>query len=84
MLLRGLKAYYMVGSPSMVNRPHLAIKANNVYDLVKERIVSTVFTQWQEDHLFYEMYHPETGKGVGTAPFGWTSLIMLIQNDLYH
>lgn len=43
MLLRGLKIYYTEGSPSMVNRPHLAIKTDKVYALVKERIVSTVY-----------------------------------------
>ena len=85
MLLRGLKKYYMEGSVSMVGKPELAQRASDLYDTIKERIVRTVETQWSKDHLFYEMYHPESGEGLGTAPFnGWTSLIVLIANDLYH
>ena len=85
MLLRGLKTYYMHDSISMVDKPELAARASVIYETIKERITKTVQTQWEKDHLFYEMYHPESGEGLGTAPFnGWTSLIVLIANDLYH
>ena len=85
MLLRGLKTYYCEGSVSMVDKPELAKRADALYLMIKERIVNTVQSQWQKDHLFYEMYHPDSGEGLGTAPFnGWTSLIVLIANDLYH
>ena len=40
---------------------------------------------WQTDHMFWEMYDQETGKGIGTKGFtGWTSLILLIMTDSYH
>lgn len=46
MLLRGLKTYYMTGSVSMVDKPELAIRADKIYHMIKERIVKTVYTQW--------------------------------------
>ena len=85
LLLRGLKIYYSEGSISMVDKPQLAAQAKRIYDVVRERIVTTVYEQWQKDHFFWEMYNPESGEGRGTAPFnGWTSLIVLIENELYH
>ena len=46
MLLRGLKTYYMTGSVSMVDKPELAIRADKLHKIIKERIVKTVYTQW--------------------------------------
>lgn len=69
----------------MADKPELAAIAGKLYKDVKERIVRTVYSQWQKDRQFYEMYHPESGKGLGTAPFnGWTSLILLIASEKYH
>ena len=79
LLLRGLKLYYMPGSVSMTDKPELALRAEKIYNMVRERIVETVYAQWRKDHHFCEMYHPDGGQGLGTAPFnGWTSLIVLI------
>lgn len=69
----------------MAHRPDLAQRSSKLYKDIREGILEAVYTQWQDDHLFYEMYHAETGKGLGTAPFnGWTSLILLIATEKYH
>ena len=43
LLLRGLKIYYSEGSISMVDKPHLAAQAKKIYDIIRERIVATVY-----------------------------------------
>jgi len=85
MLLRGLKNYYSPESISMKDRPELAAKAKVLYESIRKNILNTVYEQWKIDGQLYEMYDPESGKGLGTAPFnGWSSLIVLIANELYH
>ena len=74
LILRGLKKFYSHDS-----------LAQQAYRLIRTRLVSTVFKSWQQDHLFWETYDQGTGEGLGTAPFnGWTSLVLLIQAELYH
>jgi len=58
MLLRGLHTYYSEGSISMEAKPELAARAGKLYKEIRERIVGSVYSQWQKDSLFYEMYHP--------------------------
>ncbi len=84
LLLKGLKTYYSESSVSMKEKPELVKKASELYLEIKKRLVATVFEQWKKDGQFWEMYDSENGQGQGTAPFnGWTSLVLLIVNDLY-
>lgn len=83
MLLRGLKLYYINEDES--TESDFSRQVRNAYSQIREKIVETVFEQWRRDHQFWEMYDSETGQGRGTEKFnGWTSLILLIQSELYH
>ena len=69
----------------MEGKPELARRASQIYSTAKANLVETVYANWQKDHAFWEMYDADSGEGKGTTPFnGWTSLIVLIANDLYH
>lgn len=37
---------------------------------------------WKELRSFDEYFHRDTGKGLGRVSDGWTSLTLLIMNDL--
>ena len=74
LVLRGLKKFY-----------DKDIAAQEAYRLIRSRLIDTVYKSWKQDHLFWEMYDQGTGEGLGSAPFnGWTSLVLLIEAELYH
>ncbi|KAI1819523.1 glycoside hydrolase family 63 protein [Xylaria intraflava] len=56
--------------------PHAA-KARDLYNRLRQNLVSTVYKSWKETGFAWEQYNPDTGAGQRTQHFtGWTSLVV--------
>lgn len=66
--LRGLKLFYSEST-----------EVAELYNSLRNKIVSTVYNEWKRSGMFYESYSDIDGKGLKASPFsGWTSLIVNI------
>ena len=73
LILRGVYLYYRNNKNAM-----------EMYGTLKNNIINNIFRNWKDTGYFYEHYSCETGAGLGAFPFnGWTSLINLINDDIY-
>jgi len=91
LVLRGLfQNYLQVGDFSAAEgeesfgKPGLVQASKQLYDTIRLRLIRSVYQNWKTNHLFWEQYDNESGKGLYTHPFnGWTSLILLIVSENY-
>lgn len=93
-------SYYMQGDqywtgPIWVNINYLLLSAlsspqyscrnaRHTYNHVRQAIISTVVSEWEQTGFLWEQYNDESGRGQRTFPFtGWTSLVVLIMAERY-
>lgn len=73
LLLRSIKFYYN-DLPIM----------QKIYTELRNNIIKTVCSNWEETSYFFELYNEKNGTGYNNFPFnGWTSLITLIIEEKY-
>lgn len=72
LLLRGLSKYHSK-NPA----------AQDVYDLVRDALLSTVRAEYDKTHRLYEYYDDRTGTGRGKVNFSWSALVVLIMDETY-
>ncbi|KHJ49284.1 mannosyl oligosaccharide glucosidase [Trichuris suis] len=59
-------------------------KAFEVYNDLRNAVVSNIVKQYVRTGYLWEHYNDETGEGEGSHPFtGWTSLVLLMMAELY-
>ncbi|CDW55417.1 mannosyl oligosaccharide glucosidase [Trichuris trichiura] len=59
-------------------------KAFDVYNELRNAVVSNVVKQYVRTGYLWEHYNDVTGEGEGSHPFsGWTSLVLLMMAELY-
>lgn len=71
--LRGLKKFYYKDE-----------QASQIYQMLRTKIIKTIFDNWKETKMFYEQYSDIDGKGLKARPFnGWTSLVLNLITEKY-
>jgi len=71
--LRGLKNFYSDDEEAIA-----------VYQVLRYRVIKTIFNNWKINKMFYEQYSDVDGKGLKAKPFnGWTSLVLNIITEKY-
>lgn len=74
LVLRGLKTYYKNND-----------RSKEIYNLLRNRLIQNIFSQWTRIGMFNEQYCDITGNGIRAKPFnGWTSLIVKIIAENYN
>ena len=59
-------------------------RVRRLYTNLRNNVLRTVLSQYQETGYFWEQYDDVTGKGIRGHPFtGWTALIANIMAELY-
>lgn len=58
--------------------------AKAIYQKIRQGMVSAVYQNWKKDHIIWEQYDNQSGKGLMTSPFtGWSTLVLLILTETY-
>ncbi|CDW80734.1 mannosyl-oligosaccharide glucosidase [Stylonychia lemnae] len=89
LVLRGLFKFYQSDETIINQIPQYKVDPqiqtqSELYQIIRQRLIQTVYKNWSQNHLFWEQYDNESGVGTFTKPFtGWTALILLIVSENY-
>jgi Glycosyl hydrolase family 63 C-terminal domain len=60
-------------------------RCNEIYTDIRRAVLGNVVAQFQrtEAQFVWEQYDDRTGAGMGTHPFGWSALVVLIAMERF-